>query len=152
MIDRFERFSIGIMEVFRYWHKITADEMEKLGLKGSYCTYFSVLSRFEEGITATQLCELCCKDKADVSRAVADLEKKGYIVKETNGANLYRAKICLTEEGRRAAEYVQNRANLAVSLAGEGISEHDREIFYSAFQSIAEKLEQISEKGLPEDK
>ena len=82
----------------------------------------------------------------------SDLEKKGYVVKETNGANLYRAKICLTEEGRRAAEYVQNRANLAVSLAGEGVSERDREIFYSTFESIAEKLEQISEKGLPEDK
>lgn len=152
MIDRFERFSIGIMEVFRYWHKITAGEMEKLGLKGSYCTYFSVLSRFEEGITATQLCELCCKDKADVSRAVADLEKRGYVFKETNGANLYRAKICLTEEGRRLADYVQQRANLAVSLAGDGISERDRDVFYSAFQVISENLGKIAASGLPEEK
>ncbi|MBR6506941.1 MAG: hypothetical protein IKT37_05010 [Clostridia bacterium] len=152
MIDRFERFTIGVMEIFRYWHKITAGEMEKLGLKGAYCTYFSVLARFEEGVTATQLGELCCKDKADVSRAVSELEKRGYVTKETNGSNLYRAKICLTQAGRQVAEYVQQRANLAVSLAGEGVSEQDREIFYSTFQTIAENLEKISLSGLPEDK
>ena len=151
MINRFERFSTDIMEVFRYWHKIAADEMEKFGLKGAYCTYFSVLSRFEAGLTATQLCELCCKDKADVSRAVSDLEKKGYIKKETNGANLYRAKICLTEEGNRVAAYVQNRANLAVSLAGDGVSEQDRAIFYSTLEAIVKNLEKISSQGLPEN-
>ena len=35
MIERFERFSFAISEISRYWHKITATEMEKYGLKGA---------------------------------------------------------------------------------------------------------------------
>ncbi len=151
MIDRFERFSNEIMEAFRYWHKISSDEMEKIGLKGAYCTYFSAMSRFEDGLTATQLCELCYKDKADVSRAVSDLEKRGYVTKESNGTNFYRARIMLTEEGKRIADYVQQRVNLAVSLAGNGIADDDRNVFYSTLRSILNNLEQISINGLPEE-
>ena len=34
MIDRFERFSLAITEVSRYWHKIASGEMEQYGMKG----------------------------------------------------------------------------------------------------------------------
>ena len=60
MIDRFERFSVMISEISRYWHKITTTEMEKYGLKGAHSIYLTTMARFPEGITAAQLCELCC--------------------------------------------------------------------------------------------
>ena len=48
--------------------------MAKFDLKGTYAVYLSAMYRNPEGITAAKLAELCCRDKADVSRAVAALE------------------------------------------------------------------------------
>ncbi len=150
MIDRFERFSVAIMEIFRHWHKITAEEMEKYGLKGTHSTYFAVLSRYDEGITATHLGDLCGKDKADVSRTVALMEKRGLVTKEGSGNNLYRARIVLTDEGKKVAEFVRERACLAVEIVGRGLSDSDRAVFYNSLEIIAENLARISQDGLPE--
>ena len=76
MVDRFERFSFAIFEISRYWHKITADEMGKYGLKGPYSVYLTAMYRYPDGITAPQLCELCGKDKSDVSRAMSLMERR----------------------------------------------------------------------------
>ena len=150
MINRFERFSVDIMEIFHYWHTITSEEMAKYGLKGTHCTYFTVLSRYKEGVTATHLCKLCAKDKADVSRSVALFEKKGLVVKETGGDNVYRARIVLTEDGRKIADAIRERVAVAVEMAGEGISEKERKIFYEALETITENLARMSHDGLPE--
>ena len=123
--------------------------MEKYGLRGSHAIYLVVMSRYEEGITATNLSELCGRDKADVSRAVAMMEKKGLAVKEGVNQSLYRARLKLTDKGRTAAEQVKERADIAVKVAGSEVSDEEREIFYSAFEKIAAKLRSISVDGLP---
>ena len=35
MVERFERFSLAIFEISRYWHKLAAEEMSAYGLKRS---------------------------------------------------------------------------------------------------------------------
>lgn len=149
MIDRFERFSIVISEISRYWHKITTAEMEKHGLKGAHSIYLTTMARFPEGITAAQLCELCGKDKSDVSRMMHIMEKNGLVVKEGGHQNRYNGVFRLTEEGKAAAAYVEQRAALAVSIAGSQLTDETRVVLYNALESIAEKLRTISEDGLP---
>lgn len=151
MIDRFERFSVMISEISRYWHKITTAEMEKYGLKGAHSIYLTTMARFPQGITAAQLCELCCKDKSDVSRMMGIMEKNGLVVKEGGHQNRYNGVFLLTEEGRTAAEYVQQRVALAVSIAGKNLTDESRMILYSTLNSICENLKNINENGLPND-
>lgn len=151
MVERFERFSHAIFEVARYWHKLAGEEMAKYGLKGPHATYLVTLSRFENGVTAPQLCELCGKDKADVSRMMSIMEKKGLVVKESVGKNLYRGLLKLTEEGKKAADITKQRAALAVELAGNGLSDSDREIFYKSLDLITANLKELSEEGLPNE-
>ena len=151
MVERFERFSFLISEVSRYWHKITSDEMEKYGLKGPHSVYLITMNRYPEGVTAPQLCELCGKDKSDVSRMMSIMEKKGLVKKEGVHQNLYRGVFKLTQEGTEAAEYVTNRAKLAVEFAGRELSDENREIFYNAFEIISTNLRQISKDGLPDE-
>lgn len=146
MIDRFERFSLAIAEISRYWHKIAADEMEKYGLKGPHAIYLVTIARFEEGVTAPRLCELSGKDKADVSRQMALMEKKGLVVR-TGG---YRGLFTLTETGRKAAEQVRQRAALAVELGGRDLTDEARTTLYTALDSIAGRLREMSRDGLPE--
>ena len=149
MLDRFERFSFALSELSRYWHKISADAMETYGLKGPYVVYFTTLYRYPEGLTAVKLGELCCRDKADVSRAVSILEKKGLIKKDKTKKSQYRAPIMLTEEGIALAEDMIKKARKAVELGGMGLSDEHREIFYTSLEVITRNLQTLSEVGLP---
>ena len=149
MIERFERFSVVIAEISRYWHKITTAEMEKYGLKGAHSVYLVTMARFPSGITAAQLCELCCKDKSDVSRMMGIMEKNGLVVKEGGHQNRYKGVFRLTEAGQAAADYVSQRAALAVSLAGNGLTDETRAALYDALERIAGNLRAIDENGLP---
>ena len=150
MLNRFARFSLAISEIDRCWHKLAAEEMAKYELNSPHAVYLTTLYNFEEGVTAAKLGELCCKNKADVSRRVAILEKKGLVRKEAIGGNLYRAKLLLTEEGKQAAEHVQQRAAVAVELAGSGMSEEEREVFYRCLELITSNLQTLSKDGLPQ--
>ena len=149
MQNRFARFSLAIAQINRCWHKLAAEEMAKYDLKSPHAVYLTTLYKVGEGITAAKLGELCCKNKADVSRMVAILEKRGLVRKETVGGNHYRAKLLLTEEGKAAAELVQARAEVAVDLAGSGMTEQEREAFYLCLERIAANLQTLSKEGLP---
>lgn len=152
MVERFERFSFVISEISRYWHKITSVEMEKYGLKGAHSVYLITMDRYPEGVTASQLCEYCGKDKSDVSRMMSIMEKKGLVFKEGVHQNLYKGVFKLTEEGRAAARFVSKRAALAVEIAGEQLSVKEREVMYRSLETIMSKLRDISREGLPESR
>ena len=150
MINRFARFSLAISEIDRCWHKLAAEEMAKYDLNSAHAFYLTTLIQYPQGVTAAKLSELCCKNKADVSRMISILEKKGLVRREAVGGKLYRAKLLLTEEGRQAATHVQGRAALAVELAGSGMTETDRETFYRCLEQITAKLQALSKEGLPQ--
>ena len=147
MISRYEQFSFLISGIYRSIQKIEREEMIRYGYKGAYAQYLAVMLRYPEGVTAAQLGEACEKDKAAVSRAVAEMLEKGLMRRESTGDTLYRAKLFLTEAGVAAAQFVSRRALEAVSAAG--LSEDEREAFYVALEKIAGNLQEISVKGIP---
>lgn len=151
MIDRFERFSFAISEIYRHWHKIASDELEKYHIKGPYVTYFTTLYRYPEGIPSASLSKLCGRDKSDVSRAISRLKKQGLVEKQGRGGNFYRAKLRLTEDGRKIAEAINERARVAVAMGGKGLTEDERGILYRALEVIAANLQAASREGLPEN-
>ena len=54
MVDRFERFSLAISEISKYWHLLAAEEMEKYSLKGSHSVYILTMAKCPEGLTAAE--------------------------------------------------------------------------------------------------
>jgi DNA-binding MarR family transcriptional regulator len=149
MLNRFARFSLSIAEIDRCWHKLAAEEMAKYGLNSPHAVYLTTLYQYSDGITAAKLGELCCKNKADVSRMISILEQKGLVRRDAAGGNRYRARLLLTEEGKQAAEQVQGRAALAVELAGSGMTDGEREVFYRCLERITTNLRTLSKDGLP---
>lgn len=147
MLDRFEQFSAAISAIYRDIQRIEKDEMDRLGYKGAFAQYLVLLRRFPDGLTAAEICELCDRDKAAVSRVMSEMEEKG-LVGRTGSA--YRAKLALTPLGLDAADFVACRAEVAVLEAGKGLSDRDRTIFYGALSRIAANLHELSEQGLPE--
>ncbi|MCR5369836.1 MAG: MarR family transcriptional regulator [Clostridium sp.] len=142
-MDRFERFTLSVFTITRYWNKIAAEEMGKHGLKGAYALYLVMLADAEEPVTAARLAEMTQRDKADISRAVAAFQQKGIV--EPYGTSRYRAPICLTEEGRLLAEEIRHRADLALNAAGQGLSEEMRQTMYRSLDIIADNMREICE-------
>ena len=148
MLNRFARFSLAIAEIHRCWHKLAAEEMAKYDLNSAHAFYLTTLIQYPEGITAARLCEICEKDKAAISRIVAELEEAGLVQRLERNGTRYRATLVLTPSGREAAEVVSRTAKWAVERAGEGLTDADREVFYRVLALIAENLHAICKDGL----
>ena len=84
-----------------------------------------------------------------MSRMMSIMEEKGLVVKESNGKNMYRGLFKLTDKGVDAAQRVSKRVELAVDLAGKGLSEQERETFYKSLEIISSNLRKLCEEGLP---
>ena len=143
MENRFEKFSCLISNVSQSLHKIASVEMDRYGLKGPMAIYLLTVYRYnEEGLTLMQLSEYCNRDKADVSRAITHMQKKGLVVKE--GKAVYRTKIKLTELGLSAAECIRKLADNAAGIAEVGLSESELDAMYFALETISENLRAMS--------
>lgn len=150
MINRFEEFSSGIAAIYKSIQKIERDQMIPYGLKGPHVQCLVVMNRHPDGVTAAELCELCEKDKAAISRAVSELEREGMLTRGGERERIYRSPLVLTEKGKQTAEQIGQIAERAVLAAGKGLSEENREIFYAALRLIASNLQAICEEGLNE--
>ena len=150
MISKYEMFSTAVSCLYRDIQKIERTEMAKFGLKGPHAQCLLAMNRCPQGITAAQLCELCEKDKAAISRTVAELEAAGLVKRAERNGIRYRALLTLTEQGRGAAGAVNLRATQAVEEAGAGLNDAQREVFYTVLGVIAENLHTICKNGLKE--
>ena len=150
MLDRFERFCTAISGIHHSIQKIERMEMAKYGLKGPHAQCLLAIDRYPEGITAARLCDICEKDKAAVSRTVAELEQAGMLMRQDPAGKRYRSRLYLTEKGKLVAGNVNQTVHQAVSLVSEGYDVQTREIFVNVLNTIAGNLRSLSEEGLEE--
>ena len=143
MINRFEHFTMDIFSITRSWNRLANEEMKKYGLRGAYGLYLVMIAGSEGSITAAKLADLCQRDKADVSRAVAAFQKKGIL--EPYGESKYRASLILTKEGKELASKISRRASEVIGQAGQEISQEMRENMYQCLDSIALRMREICE-------
>lgn len=152
MENRYALFSLSISGLYHDIQKIERVEMAKFGLKGPHAQCLLAMSRYPEGITAARLCEICEKDKAAISRAVAELEEVGLLRRPDRNGNRYRANLQLTDQGRQAAAAVSEKVRMAVEQAGKGLDEESRAVFYQALTLIAGNLHKICREGLRQNR
>lgn len=148
MLTRYEQFAFMISDIYRYIQKIERDEMVRHGYKGAYAQYLAAISRHPEGLTSAQLCEVCDKNKAAVSRIIAEMEEKDLVIRE--GAS-YRACIKLTSKGEEVAQFVFDRALVAVDAVGKDLTDETREILYASLRTISANLQAVSKEGIPRE-
>lgn len=151
MVSRFEQFSTAIASIHRNIQKIERAEMAKFGLKGPHCQCLLAMLRFPEGVTAAQLCEICDKDKAAISRTVAELESAGMVSRPQGQGKRYRASLKLTEAGMAAASAVVNRTKVAVVAATGDYGREQQLQFTQTLAMLASNLDTICREGLKED-
>lgn len=148
MISKYELFSSSVSCLYHDIQRIERMEMAKFGLKGPHAQCLLAMSRYPGGITAAQLCEVCEKDKAAISRTISELEGAQMVCREQHNGTRYRASLMLTQKGREAAKAVSARAEMAVEQAGAGLTDAQREVFYQVLGLIAGNLHNICKTGL----
>lgn len=148
MENRYELLSGSISSMYHDIQRIERTEMAQYGLKGPHAQCLLAMKKHPEGITAARLCQVCEKDKAAVSRILAELEAAGMIFRENRNGSRYRASLLLTERGQEAAGAVVEKARLAVELAGKGFGAEEREIFYRVLSIISGNLHKLCRDGL----
>ncbi len=147
MLSKYEQFSMSISSLYHDIQRIERMEMAKYDMKGSHAQCVLAISRYPEGITAARLCEACEKDKAAISRTLAELEQMGMV---RRSRPRYRACLTLTERGMEIAKAVNQTAHLAVERAGDGLDDSRREVFYGVLGLITENLHALCRSGLSE--
>lgn len=152
MISKYEHFSLSVSCIYHDIQKIERTEMEKFGLKGPHAQTLLAMHRHPEGVTSAQLGQIIEKDKAAISRSVAELEEKGMLIRSQQGGSSYRALLTLTPQGIAAAETVSEKARLAVEQAGAGLNDGQREVFYQVLALIAGNLHTICKNGLKDNR
>lgn len=150
MVSKYEIFSTVVSSLYHDIQRIERTEMEKYGLKGPHAQCLVVMERYPQGITAARLCEICERDKAAISRTVAELEASGLLLRKKTYGVHYRVPLVLTDAGKAAARNVNEVAGRAVDLAGTGLNDEQRAVFYHVLGVIAQNLHTISRNGLVE--
>jgi DNA-binding MarR family transcriptional regulator len=138
MEKRFENFTIAILKLNKLVQKIKLHEMKEFDLKAIHVMCIYYLGGSSHGLTATELARLTLEDKAAISRALQLLDARGYI--KYNGSG-YGATITLTAEGEKVADFIADKANIAVDAGGGRLTESERENFYKSLNIISEDLE-----------
>lgn len=148
MLNRYEQFSFIVSGINRHIQKLEHDEMIKLGYKGAFAQYLVAIRHHSDGVTAAQLSEICEKDKAAVSRIITEMIEKGLVDRKSEKDTNYRAKLTLSAEGQKVAEYIASRASAAIEAMGNELTEEQRKTLYATLDSIAAKLQVLTLKGI----
>lgn len=148
MENRFETFSGSIVQLNRCLQKIKDLEMRRLGLRANHAMCLYYLGRHPEGLTATQLTDLCREDKAAISRTLAQLAEKDLVCcPASDGKRSYRAPYHLTSQGQALVQKINDRAEYALSTGGQGLTDAQRTAFYEAMGVILGNLEEYLEQN-----
>ncbi len=142
--NQFEKFSLAIGRIYRYWHEIASNELKPFKLRGMHALYLALLYNHPEGLSKVDICKKLRKDKAEVTRMIEILSENKLVKKY----GLYRGKYKLTAKGRKTAVIVLEKANNAVKLVSKNLTEDDIDSFYKVLNIIVENLNGLSEAAL----
>lgn len=145
MDHRFETFTVLIAKISRNIRKIENQEMADEALRSPHisCLYYLFSS---DGLTATELCELCEEDKATISRSLGYLESNGYLTCESKSAKRYKSPLLLTEKGKAAGKRIADKIALVLSQISTALTEEERVAFYRSLSMISDRLDDLSSR------
>ena len=145
MKERFETFTVLLTTIGRSIHRIKTEEMAEYELKSSHvsCLYYL----YKEGaLTATELCDICEEDKANISRCVKYLEANGYLEARDTKGKRYQAPLVLTEKGREVAGGIVGKIDGILKVSAAGLTEDELRIMYKALKTISVNLQSKCEE------
>ena len=142
--ERFYEFSGLVSAAYKALRRAQEKYTREFGLRSVHVACMLHLLGAPEGLSATELSELCGVDRAQISRVVSELTERGLVCGTADGGRRrYRGSLCLTEEGKKTAAAMLGIVDEKLELVAAGLDAKELEIFYSVFGAIVERLENI---------
>lgn len=142
MEERFQLFTVLISALNRSIRRIKTEEMADFGLKGGHVSCLYYLHK-EGKLTAKQLCDICEEDKANISRAIKDMEERGLISCKERRTKRYQSPLELTEKGKEMALELDKKITKVLQVSSEGMSKEERDTMYRCLAIIDKNLQSI---------
>ena len=142
--ERYAVFTRTITGLMHCIQKIRGFAVEEFGLKGASMNCLFFLNR-EDGITLSELTDLCLEDKAAVSRSIREMEKGEYVRVISENGKRYRARIFLTDAGKQAAKALDRSVQTAVEEGGRFMPPEVRMLFYKCLTGIYQNLKDYAD-------
>ncbi len=141
MINKFDTFMTSISHIHKNIRKIKDKKMKSYSLKGSHVMCLFYLMQNPEGLTMSELNDLCVEDKAATSRTVAYLKENGYISHELNkNEKNYNSRIYLLKKGREVSETFEDIIAPIVNIAEKSFTKEEQLVFTKLLAKVAENL------------
>ena len=140
-MDRFETFTGSILGLNRYLQKLKDIEMKPFGLRANHVMCLYYLGKNPQGLTVTEVAEVCREDKAAVSRCLSELVGRGFVGGDfPENKRSYRTRLTLTEAGQELVEKIYQRVDAAMIGGGSGLMDDQRDNLYAAMELIIKNL------------
>jgi len=106
---------------------------------------WSVIMRLweEEGLTQKEIAERTFKDKANITRLIDALEKKGMVYRKSDADDRRRYRIFLTKEGSGLQNRMLEAASKALRRATAGVSDFEIESVRTVLKKIYDNVERV---------
>ena len=148
MEERFELFTALILNIGRCIRKIKSEEMEEFQLKSYHVSCLYYLYK-EKSLTAKALCELCEEDKANVSRALDELEALGYLADRGQTGKRYRRSLRLSDKGLEVGAHLMRKIDTVLQSVSDGLDEEHRRVMYESLSLLSTNLQKKCDEYHP---
>ena len=146
MKARYDTFTLLINKASRNIRRIKTEETYELNLKSPHVSCLYYMYKNANPMTAKELCDICDEDKASISRSIDYLERNNYISCESKTEKRYKSPLTLTEKGIQASKIIAKKIDDIVDIAGAGLTEENRKIFYESLALISNNLQTFCDK------
>ena len=139
MQDRFVMFTTLIGNISRSIFRMKSELMSEFDLKSSHvsCLYY-----LHHGMakSSAELCRVCDEDKANISRAVKELEERGMIVRQRDSRGRRSGRLAITDDGREIAIFITEQIDNILDVLDDVATDDERNAMYKALTGISNRL------------
>lgn len=115
--------------------KFFDDKVKGFDLSKLECLYLVHLFN-KDGVSLIELTNAVCLDKANTTRVICDLEKRGLVIRKENEKDNRKYKIFLTEKAEPYRESLVSITNELNKKVFKGVTKCERKSFFKVMQKI----------------
>ncbi len=143
--SRLELFSGLINSAGKSIQRIKAEKMKKYNLSAAHTTCLCRLEKAgHTGLTQGQLAALEGMDRAQISRVLAELQRRNYVEALPHDGR-YKKRYALTPAGQEITGEIQDIILQTNRFVSGSIPPEDIETFYRTLRTITENLERAAQ-------
>ena len=144
---RFEIFALLIDGAQKCIQKFKSNIAQELGVKSVHVLWIYELYIHPDGLTSAELAVRSNIDPSLISRELATLKRRGYIIKETTpGKRTYNARITLTNDGKALAYKIYENALEVQSRVSAGLTNQELATFYLVLEKLCGNLNEYTDE------